>query len=1055
MIKCKNLIILIITTLMISLNINITKAHESISFENITINDGLSQGTVQAILQDHEGRIWIGTNDGLNVYNGYEMKVFKYKQNSKNSIANGYIMNLNEDNQGNIWASTIGGVSKIDIKSNKIKNYYQGKDKGNLSDNTIYDTLMTKDGKMLVATANGIDLYNKEEDRFEPLLKDKRLLTHNHIYELEEDNEGNIWVGTKNGLNKINKDTKSIEKYFTKETGYEDTTIYKVYFDNDKYMWIGTMDKGLYKINIETDEMSKYIIDKDNPTEGNTIRDILLDSKGNLWLATSNGLARYNKNKDEFIIYKKDMYDANSLCNDLTFSIMEDNTGLLWIGTYSGISIFDSTNKIKHYKNNPNDPNSIAENMVNGIYKDNAGLLWVGTNSKGVSILDRENDKTYQLDTSRGLSSNKVYDIKGKEDKVFISTDSGINVIDKKSNTIKVYNKSNGLNHDNVRTLLVDENNYLWAGTMDGACIINLETDEVIDLSYIWDRFGITDKLNGTIFKDSNGIYWIGNFLDGGMIKIDPHTGSKRYYTNDENDKNSLSNNTVRVITEDKKGNLWIGTSYGLNKFDPKTETFKSYTTKDGLPNDTIYGIVIDEYQNIWCSTNYGISRFNPETETFSNFNIIDGLQGSEFNGKSYHISKDFEIFFGGTNGLNSFRAKDLNKVITKEPLVIESIQVNEDEYKDINNLKLKSRQNNITIEMFLPYYKNVRNTKYYYKIEGIDEKFKDINSNKLTLANLSPGDYSLKLKAINSGAVISNEKTINFTIKQVFWKSKEAIVLYCFIVFIFIIYYKYKVKILDSLVAKRTKELTSQIRKNEELFDKVINLERKKSNYFVNLSHELRTPLNVIFSTEQLISRLNNKNGISNESLNHHMNIIKRNTERLLELITNLMDIEKIEYGNYTISKEKHDIVQVVEDEVLMLKNHIEFKGIELVIDPEIEEKIVSFDIKEIKRCIENLISNAVKFTPEGGQIYVGIKDLSDSVSICVQDTGVGISKENQTNVFDRFKQVVGANEHIQNSSGLGLTITRDIVKLHGGEIHLESEPGKGSKFIIILPLE
>ncbi|MCU9811711.1 sensor histidine kinase [Paraclostridium sp. AKS81] len=220
-------------------------------------------------------------------------------------------------------------------------------------------------------------------------------------------------------------------------------------------------------------------------------------------------------------------------------------------------------------------------------------------------------------------------------------------------------------------------------------------------------------------------------------------------------------------------------------------------------------------------------------------------------------------------------------------------------------------------------------------------------------------------------------------------------------------------------------------------------------------MSHELRTPLNVISSTEQLISIMLDKKGLSKENLKYHMSVINKNAERLLELITNLMDIEKIEYGKYKINKTKQDIVEVIENEALRLKNHVECKGIDLIIDPEIEEKIVSFDKIEIKRCIENLISNAVKYTPEGGTIELGIKDHINEVEIYVKDNGIGIDEEHKKIIFDRFRQVVDANEEIQNSSGLGLTITKEIVNLHGGEIYIESEFGKGSKFIIILPIE
>ncbi|WP_442952470.1 ligand-binding sensor domain-containing protein [Paraclostridium sp. AKS81] len=354
-----------------------------------------------------------------------------------------------------------------------------------------------------------------------------------------------------------------------------------------------------------------------DPPEGidknSSIRDILQDKNKELWIATDSGLVKYDKLKDKFRVYQKGKYDVNGLTDNLIFCIMEDKSGLLWLGTYSGISIFDSKTNINYYKHDPNpeDKTSISDNMVSGIYKDKDGVLWVGTNSEGVTVLNREKEKTYYIKRKDGLSSNKVYDIKGKGDIIVISTDDGLNVINKKEKTLKVYNKDNGLKNSNIRSVLIDDDNKVWLGTTEGAVILNISTGEIEDMSSLSSKYNIEDKLNGCIYKDSNGIYWIGYFLDGGLLKFDPKTQKTKLYRMRENDSNSISNNSVRVINEDKQGNLWIGTNYGLNKFNPKTEKFEVYTMEDGLPNNTIYGIVIDKSDHIWVSTNYGLSKFD------------------------------------------------------------------------------------------------------------------------------------------------------------------------------------------------------------------------------------------------------------------------------------------------------------------------------------------------------------------------------------------------------------------------------------------------------------
>ena len=339
------------------------------------------------------------------------------------------------------------------------------------------------------------------------------------------------------------------------------------------------------------------------------------------------------------------------------------------------------------------------------------------------------------------------------------------------------------------------------------------------------------------------------------------------------------------------------------------------------------------------------------------------------------------------------------------------------------------------------------------YKLKGASDTWDISRSNNINYSDLEPGKYVLKIKARNYSGQVSDESEVRFTIKPPFWKSKLAMVIYIGIIILIIYINANKVKRLDKLVKKKTIELTNEMEKSNILLNKVIELERTKNSYFINLSHELRTPLNVIYSMEQLITELNKSNeGIEQEKLNGYMQVVRRNTKRLLNLINNLIDTSKIESGSYKLKIKEHDIVYVVEEATLSLKDYIERKGIELIIDPEIEEKIIHCDKYEIERCIVNLVSNAAKFTPEGGTIEVIIKDLNDKVMIIVKDSGIGIDKKYHDSIFNRFDQVVDQNAESKGGSGLGLTITKQIIDMHGGQIYVESELNKGSKFIIIL---
>ncbi len=337
--------------------------------------------------------------------------------------------------------------------------------------------------------------------------------------------------------------------------------------------------------------------------------------------------------------------------------------------------------------------------------------------------------------------------------------------------------------------------------------------------------------------------------------------------------------------------------------------------------------------------------------------------------------------------------------------------------------------------------------------LQGIDNEWTFIDSkNNLELKSLEPGKYTLKIRARNGNGELTDETSINIRIKNPIWKTPLAYIIYFVVLLIFFIYVFNYVKILRHLVDKKTRNLKNQLEENNRLSQKLIEYEKFKNNYFVNLSHELRTPINVVNSTVQLINLLNSNEGITQEKLNSYMGIISRSCNNLLKIINDIIDSSKIESGKYKINKKNNDIVYLVEEASLTMSKFIEEKGLQLIIDPDMEEKVISCDEIEIERCVINLLGNAVKFTPEGGEIRVLIKEVNDNIEITIEDTGVGIAKEDQEFIFKRFEQADGA-EVTKVSSGIGLTLVKYIVELHGGYIRLESEVNKGSKFIIGLP--
>ena len=1050
------LIILLITT-----NIVYVSAYNNINFKNITSEDGLSQGTVETIIQDDQGYIWLGINDGLCRYNGYEFKIYKHDEELENSITNNYIVDIKQDNSGNIWVGTANGLSKIDTKTDLITNYNMNDEEKSLSHYNIGDILITKSGDVLVGTSDGLNIYNEKKDEFYRIFNKDSDLSSQFIRSLAEDENQNIWVATNNGIDKIDiKNNKNIISFKTGHGKFDisENDIYVVRYDPKGYIWAGALKEGLNRIDINTNEVKQYKNDDrdEKSLPGNYVKDILRDSSGNLWVGTDNGLAKYNEQTENFATYKNKIYDKTSLVNDEVFSIQEDESGLIWVGTYAGISMFDPNTNIEHYKKDPFDENSISDNSIHGIYEDKDGLLWVGTNSKGVNVINRKNYNVKHLNkTSKDypISDDNINDVVGIDNKIFIATKNGLNEVDKDLKTINIYNTEDGICNNNITALFADSKKNVWIGTANGISVLNTNTNEIIDITDILTNHNIEDQYIKVIYEDSKGNYWVGCFIDGGLVKIDPNKRTIENYRNKKEDKTSISSNNIRSIVEDKNGNIYIGTSYGLNKLNESNNTFERYLEKDGLSNNTVYGLLVDDNNNLWASTNLGISKLDTNTMTFETFNIIDGFQGNEFNGRAYYKNKSGELFFGGINGLNIFRPDDINRSRYVPTVIFDEFKVNGKVYKDINNQEFKYNENTINISVFISNYKNTKNIQYMYKLEGVSDSWDISRSNNINYSDLAPGTYTLKIKARSYSGKVSDESAVKFIIKPPIWKSKAAILIYLIIITIVIYRTINSVKRLDNLVKNKTLQLTKEMEKNDKLLKKVIELEKRKNNYFVNLSHELRTPLNVISSTEQLVTELNkSKDGIGKSKLNGCMQVVRRNTKRLLNLINNIIDTAKIESGSYQLNIREHDIVYIVEEATLSLKDYIERKGIELIIDPEMEEKIIKCDEHEIERCIVNLVSNAAKFTPEGGTIEVTIEDLDEKVKIIVKDTGIGIDKKYHDSIFNRFNQVIDQGAESKGGSGLGLTITKQIIDMHGGQISVESELGKGCKFIIIL---
>lgn len=1054
-----------------------------LNFNNITTNHGLSQGTVEDIYQDSDGYMWFATNDGLNRYDGEDFKILKGDPSDKQTLWPGLVNGIVEDKDGYLWVGTSSGLNKIDRKTLGVERIESGKgDNLKISNHNIWSIFKDSNETIWIGTEDGLNEYNYETKQFKKYMydKDKRDSSKTlGITSIIEDEGGNILVGTVKGLRIVDRKEGMLKKTSIKNSDVlEDEYIKDIFMDSQKNIWFGTIKKGVKFYNNSKKQIESINL---NELDKLHITSINEDLEKNIWIGSTQGLMRYSKKENKVVEYVNKMYNSQSLVNNLVLHIFRDKSGLMWIGTYNGISIINPEQKFINYQKESGELNTLSGSSISGIYEDNNRNLWIGTNANGLNMLNRETGKythfKYDQSNPNSIPTNTIWQVTG-DDKGFIwvATQAGLVKINSETKDIKVYNhvnEENSLVNDDVREVFIDDKGFIWIGTRHGIDIFDPQTEKFTNLDHLILNSGVEELFVRRIFQDSVGDYWLAVGWNSGVVKLDTKNNKIINYKYDLGKKNSLSDNLVMNIKEDLNGDIWIATSNGINKLNKVTGEIVIYKEKQGLVNNYVYGILIDEKNNIWFSTNGGISKFDTKKKEFENYTFGDGLQSNEFNVTSEFKSKSGEMFFGGVNGISSFMPNQMNQnSVNLLPVIIKKFSVYNNEnitYSD--KINLKYNENSFTVDFVLPDYRDSNSIIYEYTLAGFDNEWRYSGTNKHAIyTNIPSGNYTFKVRARLKGGILSEVKSFNINIEKPWYLSTPAIFIYITIIILVIVIVINYVKILDSLIKQKTIQLHSELiakdslieekqklyEEKEKLYKDLLKYEKFRNTYLVNLSHELRTPLNIVLSSEHLISSLNKEEkGISRENLDKYMKIIKANSKTLLQVINDLIDSSKIKSGAYKIKTDEFDIVSIVEDTALSMKTYIEESGLELIIDPDIEEKMIECDKVEIERCIINLVSNAIKFNTEGGTIFVGVKDLDDSVEIIVKDSGIGISEEYQSIIFDRFTQIETGVSSKHFSSGIGLNLVKDLVELHNGTIRIVSKLGEGSEFIIKLPVK
>ncbi len=1071
---------------------------KQLRFERVSSEEGPAQSLITAIFQDRTGYLWFGTYDGLYKYNGYTFKVYKNRAFDTASISGNYIQAIIEDHKGNIWIGTqSSGISKFDKISGNFTNYmHDPRNKNSLISNRTWAIAEDSKGSIWIGTSEGLDRFNPENGRFEHFRNDPEdpfSLSNNAVNALHEDNGGILWIGTfGKGLCflNLNKFYSSGDKRFGRIIFHYNSEVdpglnrIKFILENKTdYLWLATYG-GLIKFNRFDNSYKIYFLKSaDNiiPNQ-NALLALAEDKEGNIWAGSHNyGLCQFNKESGSFYIYGKNTESKFSLNDVYIPSLYIDKTGIMWVGTGRGI------NKVLPYYRNflnlshvPSDSTSLGSNEVNTIFEDSDGNIWVGTWGGGLSKYDKKNHSfknfTYEKNNSNSLPDNTVWCISELPHKnLLIGTYSGLTKFNLKTKKFtRKYLKDAQLSHYNISTILYDKFGDLWVGTYGGG-LNRLKKGTKKFIYYKFDpndRGSISDNFITSLYEDKKGTLWIGTHA-GGLDSFDRDTDSFVNYRYNPGNKFSITNNNIRCITEDGKGNLWIGTwGGGLDRYDEQNQKFYHYTEKEGLANNLVFGILEDSTGNLWIGTNKGLSELNVETGKFTNYRQEDGL-GSEQFSYGYLKSSDGLMYFGGTNGLTVFNPRNLKTNENIPPVVITSFKKYNSEInfkEEILNDKMISLEylnNEFTIGFAALDYTSPSKNNYAFKLEGYDKYWTySQNVHSAHYTNLKPGIYNFHVRASNNDNVWNDQgASILIRVIPPFWDTlwfKVTVV----ILLLLIIYLAYRLRIksiatrnemLEELVGKRTKELESEIfvrKKAEEAVrqseEKLKILNANKDKFFSIISHDLKSPFFSLLGYGSILeSDFENFSEQETKEIITNMNSVIR---KLSDLTENLLQWAKVQTGKIGFSPQNVELEKLIEKPLSLLMLSAADKKINLINNVNSDCR-VNVDVNMMSSVIQNLITNAIKFSKPYGKIEISCAKNGRFVEITVKDDGVGISEENLGKLFKIEEHYTTKGTKDETGSGLGLILCKEFVEKNGGEIRVESEEGKGTAFRITMP--
>lgn len=1066
-----------------------------LKFDRLTSQDGLSHNVIYCLFQDSRGFIWIGTQDGLSRYDGYEFKVYRQKPFDTLSLQDNLIQAIVEDEKGDLWIGTQnGGLFKFSFKDETFSQYkFDAKNKKSLGSNRIWYLFIDSKKRLIIGHSKGFDVYDDKNDWFNRYFDEYT----NNMYAVNciLEDETNFWFGTwGDGLYKLDKDFKLQKKFKVKSDDFRSIgtdRIKTLIKDEEGFIWIGGNSGGLNKFDPVSETFVRYEKRSDDSfsISSNYILS-LLDCGKYLWVGTHNGgLNLFEKKSGKF--YRNLMSDVerSGISDNWVSALMKDLSGIIWIGTGNGVNIYRERKQIFQNITKENS-GLLVSNTVNCIEQDRRGNLWVGSWNGGISVIDLKNSTAkiyrYSPNLRNTLTSDIVWVL--LEDKykdlMYIGTYRGLCVFDYNKNSIfnfdEYFQTQEKLSYNNISALVQDQEGNLYIGTWGGGIFYFDSKDKTLRNLFMDMELMpfIEDNVITSLYIDLSYKLWIGT-NSSGLYVYDLRNGFLKSFKNNPRNKKTISSNSIRGIFQDSDGDIWIGTNGGgINKFIQKTEEFISYTTDDGLPNNTVYGFEQDSAGYIWFSTNNGVSRFDKSSMNFLNFYAEDGLTGPEFYNGIKKL-KDGRIVFGAISGLNIV-SPEYVKINAKPPKIhfISFKVYNKEKYgagflKNGERISLDYEEKVFSISFAALDFCNSQRNSYIYMLEGFDKRWIDAKNNRTVVyTNLSPGKYAFRVKAANPDGAWNEQGIVLFIdilppFYMTYWFAFLSIT-----IIILLAYFVHKTRIniikkqnevLERMVEIRTaelkkinqellKEINEKIKYQEILEQsekKLRELNASKDKFFSIIAHDLKNPFNALIGLSSFLE--NEIDTLTKEEIKKFATNIGESSRRLFELLQNLLhwsaiQINKIEPKLELLETEK--IFRQVYNNVKLLAQE---RKVNLKYDKDnlffLGDKMMTI------LSLQNLVVNAIKFSYEGEEVNIKAEEAHGKVLIKVIDKGPGIKSEVLNNLFKIDVRQNISSEEKTRGTGLGLILCKEFMKLQNGDIIVETEPGKGSTFTLVYP--